>query len=191
MPDPLMEPLEPYEPQTTSYDWDPEEEESVPETPNVLWGRVAFYGITLLLAFVIGRMSAPDGIAQADLDAANDQIAALETENEDLTTQLADAQAALEEPTDTATDTGTTDDTATDTSDDTTTDTADDTQFTGEEYVVESGDSLNTIAEKFYGDTAYGDYLAEVNNISDPSTLSIGTTLIIPDESEIPPKSEL
>jgi nucleoid-associated protein YgaU len=179
-----MEPLEPYEPQTTSYDWDPEEEETEPETTNVLWGRLAFFGLTLLLAFVIGRMSAPNGIPASDLKVANDRLAALETENDDLTTQLADAQAAAEAPTDTTTDTTPTDETTPDAS-------GNGTEFTGEEYVVQSGDSLNTIAEKFYGDTAYGDYLAEVNNISDPAALSIGTTLIIPDESELPAKSEL
>jgi nucleoid-associated protein YgaU len=186
MPDPLMEPLEPYEPQTASYDWDPEEEVAE-EKSNVLWGRIAFFGASLLIAFVIGRMSAPDGAPASDLAAARTQVTELENENEELQTQLADAQDALAAASDPTAEESA--DPSTDTTTDTTTD--EDPTFTGEEYTVQSGDSLNSIAEDFYGDTVYGDYLAEVNNITDPSTLSVGTTLIIPDESELPDKSEL
>jgi nucleoid-associated protein YgaU len=179
MPDSLMEPLEPYEPQT-SYDWEPEEE-PYEERSNVLWGRVAFYGGTLLLAFILGYMMAPNGASQSALDDARAELTSLQNENEDLQTELADTQAALE-----ATQTDDTTDEATPTDEASPADGSDDTTITGENYVVRSGDTLNTIAAEFYGDTAYGDYLAEVNHIDDPGALSVGTTLIIPDESEIP-----
>jgi LysM repeat protein len=184
MPDSLMEPLEPYEPQT-AYEWD-EGEEPAPDRSNVLWGRIAFFGIALLLAFFVGRGSAPNGVDAADLKVANDKISDLTSQNEELQTQLQAAQeaAATDEASPSA-DASPTDETSpTDTS------SADDT-ITGENYEVQRGDSLNTIAEKFYGDTAYGDYLAEVNHIDDPGALTIGMTLIIPDESELPDKSSL
>jgi LysM repeat protein len=185
MPDSLMEPLEPYEPQT-AYEWD-EEEEPAPDTSNVLWGRIAFFGIALLLAFFFGRASAPNGIDATDLKTANDKIAALTTENEDLQQRLQAAEAAA--PTDETSPSA--DASPTDQSSPTDTSSAGDTTITGENYDVQRGDTLNTIAEKFYGDTAYGDYLAEVNHIDDPSALTIGMTLIIPDESELPDKSSL
>ena len=183
MPDPVMEPLEPYEPQT-AYEWD-EEEEPAPDTSNVLWGRIAFFGIALLLAFFIGRTSAPNGTDAAELKQANDRVAALETENEGLQEQLQAAETAV--PTDETSPSAD----ASPTDEGTPTDSSSDTAITGENYDVQRGDTLNTIAEKFYGDTAYGDYLAEVNHIDDPGALTIGMTLIIPDESELPDKSSL
>jgi nucleoid-associated protein YgaU len=178
MPDSLMEPLEPYEPQT-SYDWDPEEEPAR-ESSNVLWGRIAFFGLALLLAFIIGRISAPNGISESQLKEANAEITSLKADNEDLKSQLAEAQAAATaQPSPDAS-------TSPDTEVSPSPDTGGDATVTGEEYVVQRGDTLNTISEKFYGDTKYGDYLADVNNIDDPSALTIGMTLTIPDESELP-----
>lgn len=170
-----MEPLEPYEPQT-SYDWDPEEEPER-ERSNVLWGRIAVFGGALLLALIIGRMSAPEGISESGLATANAEITSLKAENEDLKTQLADAEAAANAaPSPSVSPSGTPSPDAS----------GDGTAITGQDYVVRRGDTLNTIAEKFYGDTKYGDYLAEVNHIDDPAALTIGMTLIIPEESQLP-----
>lgn len=179
MPGRLMEPLEPYEPQT-SYDWDPEEE-PVPVRSNVLWGRIAFFGGALLIALLIGRMSAPSGVPESDLSKANAEIQNLRNENQDLQAQLAAAQTSPAPETSPSVASSPTDGSSP--SDGSS---PGGTTITGQNYTVQRGDTLNTIASKFYGDTKYGDYLAEVNHITDPSALTIGMTLIIPDKSQLP-----
>ena len=186
MANPMTEPLEPYEPSTTygshepEYDWDYDEARSEHRPMNILWGRVAILGAIVLLAFLLGRMtSGSGGVDASQLAAANERVAELEQENGALTTasaakddQIADLQsqvAALE----TAGTTAETDNTAAPGEGD---------QITGTKYTVESGDTLQSIAEEFYGDASLDDYLAEVNNITDPTALGVGQELIIPDD---------
>ena len=53
-------------------------------------------------------------------------------------------------------------------------------------YTVKPGDTLTTIAERFYQDAERADLIAAANNIDDPSEIEIGQELIIPklDETE-------
>jgi hypothetical protein len=168
------ESLEPYEPPDSGYDWDFNEEPDGRTMPNILWGRVAVLGAALLIAFLLGRLTAGGGdVSQEDFD----QVAA---ERDEARQEVADLQAQLEEaqqvtPTPDATET---------------------TEGTGEggggeptgeveTYTIQSGDTLRTIAEDQYGDAALADPLADYNDIIDPSSINTG------DEIEIPPQEEL
>jgi 5'-nucleotidase len=104
-------------------------------------------------------------------------------ERDDLRAEVADLNAELEAaqqatpapPTADPTEDASTDGNATDPEDET---------EGGETYVVESGDTLASIAEDFYGDASLDDFLAEANGITDPSSLSVGTELTIPPKPE-------
>ena len=163
----MSEPLDPYEPDPAAeYDWD---DEPATEKPRILWGRVAVLGGMLLLAFLLGRATKGGGIPSEQLTEARQEIQALEAENEALEEELASAPDATA-----GTETGApTEGTETE---------GTDTSVEGKTYVVEPGDSLTTIAVKFYDDPSLDDYLAEVNGITDPTQLSVGQELIIPDD---------
>ncbi len=47
-------------------------------------------------------------------------------------------------------------------------------------YIIQSGDSLGTIANKFYGDPMKYLEIARANNISDPNVISVGQELLLP-----------
>lgn len=183
---PLTEPLEPYEPTTTldstgDYDWEYADERSESAPINILWGRVAVLGGAIVLAFLIGRMTGGGGgVPAAELEAARDRVATLEQDNQTLNDRLAAteqeltdarsqlAAAPVEAPEAAPADPAAEGDQS--------------NEIKGETYVVEPGDTLTTLAERFYGDASLDDYLAEVNNISDPTALSVGQELIIPDD---------
>jgi hypothetical protein len=179
--------MEPYEPSDEAYDWDYEGEPSPHHPATILWGRVAVLGAAILVAFLLGRMTAGGGVPQEDLDRvraerddAQAQVADLQAEVDGLTTQLEEAQAAGTDPeADTGAATG-------DTTDDTDgTDTG--TQAQSEAYVVEPGDSLRSIAEEFYGDVGLWTLIAEENNMTSTSVLQAGDEILIPPE---PPAEE-
>ena len=181
MADPLTEPFEPYQPEP-AYDWEYDEEPRARKRPmpNILWGRVAILGALILFAFLLGRMTGSSGVPAADLEAANDEIAALEGElgqaQDQITaleTQVAELQAA-----DTTTDDGT------DTTDEGTDDgaTGETAEAPAQTYTVKPGDTLSIIAEEFYGDASLDDFLAEANGIADPTQISVGQEITIPEE---------
>lgn len=159
--DDRTESFETYEPE--SYEWDYEEAEDRP--PRVLWGRIVALVVFLLLAFWMGRSTAPTDDTSAQVAAANERADQAESEIRDLEAQLAERNAAAEsEPTPEPT----TDASA--------------APASGEEqtYVVKSGDSLAGIALKFYGDSSLADVIADANNISDPQSIRPGDELTIP-----------
>ena len=165
----MTEPLDPYESDPSSgYDWD--EEPAADDSPRILWGRVAVLGAMLLLAFLLGRATKSAGVPDSELSAARQQVQELRAENQALEEELASVPAVTEDPeagTDAEVDVGTGDP---------------ETSSEGKTYIVEEGDSLTTIAEKFYGDPSLDDFLAEVNGITDPTQLAVGQELTIPDD---------
>jgi outer membrane murein-binding lipoprotein Lpp len=171
--------LEPYEPSDPGYDWDYEAEEQPRNLPNILWGRVAVLGAVVLLAFLIGRMTAGGGgvaqerfdEARADLQTAQDEISTLESDLQQTQRDLEAAQQAnaadTNAPTDTQEDDGEEDPAANPDS---------------EVHTVVPGDTFTTIAEEYYGDAGLADYIMEANQITDPTQLSVGSDIIIPPE---------
>jgi nucleoid-associated protein YgaU len=171
--------LEPYEPSDPSYDWDYESEEQPRNLPNILWGRVAVLGAVVIVAFLIGRMTAGGGgvpqerfdDARAELSAAQEEIAGLESDLQTARSDLeaAEAAAATEDPT-TTEDPGTEEET----------DAA--ANPNSETHLVAPGDTFTTIAEEYYGDAGLADYIMNANEITDPTQLSVGVEIIIPPE---------
>ena len=47
-------------------------------------------------------------------------------------------------------------------------------------YTVQSGDTLHSIAEQFYGDPGLWSIIAEANNLADADSIAVGTQLTIP-----------
>lgn len=168
----MTEPLEPYRPAESHDDeWGYDQEEE--QHPRVLWGRVAVLTGMLLVAFFIGRTTKSSGVPESELTKAETQIADLQKENEDLKSELAAAQTEqAAAPIDPASDPTTSDDGETSS-----------TQEAGMNYTVRSGDTLTTIAEEFYGDPSLDDFLAEYNEIDDPSSLAVGQTIFLPDDT--------
>ena len=49
-----------------------------------------------------------------------------------------------------------------------------------QQYTVQSGDTLYSLAQRFYGDGNQWQKIAQTNNIADPSQLQAGVTITIP-----------
>jgi nucleoid-associated protein YgaU len=176
MRDRSTEHLEPYEPADPGYEWEYDDERAG-RAPAILWGRVAVLALFLLLAFLIGRITAggDSGIAQArfnevraERDAASDRVASLETQVADLEQQIADTETENQTPPEEESPTGDEEPAA--------------EEPEGEPYTIESGDTLVTIAEEYYDNPALDDYIAEHNGITDPSLIQPGQEIIIPPE---------
>ena len=174
----MTEPLEPYEP-AGSHDLEWEYDQEHEEQPRVLWGRVAVLAGMLLLAFFIGRMTKSTGVPESDLTKAETRVTELEQQNDDLKTELAAAQAAEEKDT-TEGDEAVAED---GTSEETAADPAAAGEAEGMNYTVKPGDTLTTIAAEFYNDPSLDDFLAEYNEITDPSSLAVGQVIFLPDDT--------
>ena len=163
MSDHETESFTPYEPQT-SYDWDYGDEQ--PRGNNVLWGRLAALTGVLLITFFLGRASAPNGIPEEQFDEVRADLSEAEGKIDEL-------EAALQEPEPVATETPVEVDEG---------DEATDATFDGKVYVVQSGDTMRGIAERFCGDATLDDVIADFNNIPDPTNISVGLELKIPED---------
>ena len=171
----MTETFEPYRPES-SYDFDYEDEPQPPRPGRVLWGRVVILGAALLLVFLIGRATGGDGgVAQADYDEVVAERNDLRSEVATLEEQLDAAREPTPAPTGSPGAAAGGADGATD---------PEDESEGGETYTVEAGDTLEIIAEEFYGDASLDDFLAEANGITDPERLFIGQELVIPPKPE-------
>jgi hypothetical protein len=173
--------IDPYEPpEDPAYDWEYDDEPAYRTRPRILWGRLIVLAVLLLAVFLLGRATGGSGVTQEDLDAMraerNDAQAQVESLNEQVQ-QKDDQIGALQDELDAAeaTETPTTGTTG---EEDTTDEPA------GETYVIEEGDTLLELANEFYGDPSLDAYIAEANDIADPSLISAGTEIIIPPDPE-------
>jgi len=166
MGDRVTESFKPYEPSDEGgYGYEYEYDDR-PPGGRVLWGRIAILGGALVLAFFLGRWLAPGGDGDADqLAELRAQVEELEETNAELESQL-DEQAATETPAPTPTESpageGEADAAAT--------------------YTVKRGDTLRLIAQDLCGDPESADLIMELNGITDPTQLSVGDTLTLPEE---------
>jgi nucleoid-associated protein YgaU len=152
-----------------AYDWDDE-----PPSPKLLWGRVIALAAVLILAFLLGRATAPDDSAeeveqlQGQLEEAADRIAELEDELEFGATPTAPETTPPETPTD-------------EESPDAGGGGGDGGGGGGDEvvkeYTVQTGDTYNEIAEQFFNDPSLGSCIAEAN---EDETLIVGETINVP-----------
>ena len=160
------EPLAPYEPEPEpSYEWDYEDERR--SRPKVLWGRLVILAIVLVLAYLLGRSTAPEGIPEGTLEQARAESAQLEEENQSLADQVDELEAAQESPGPT-----------------TTTEAGGTGETTGQErtYRVQRGDTLTSIAQDVCEDPSLDNAIGELNDISDPEQLPVGSDILIPED---------
>jgi nucleoid-associated protein YgaU len=161
------EPLAPYEPEPEpSYEWDYEDDRR--SRPKVLWGRIVILAIVLILAFLLGRSTAPKGISSNTLEQARAESSELEQQNQELADQVDELEAAQESPGPTTTTeaggTGETD------------------EGEARTYTVRRGDTLTSIAQDVCEDPTLDDAIGELNGISDPEQLTVGSDIEIPDD---------
>lgn len=174
--------MEPYEPSDdAAYDWDYDGEPGQHNAPTILWGRVAVLAAAILLAFLVGRMTAGGGVPEEDLDRvraerddAQAQVTELEGQVTDLQTQLETAQGEETPPPD---------DQQTPAADGEEDPNADFTTYT-----VQANDTLQAIAEEVYCDPRAFDGIADANptDVGPPPNyiVSVGAELIIPDDPD-------
>lgn len=175
--------------------------------PRILWGRVAFFGVALVLAFALGAWSAADDTAEVELEEARAEIERLAQENVGLRAEnealaageALEAEAASEQDEDVS-DEADADDQVEDTDgpeeseppgDD---DTAEgestvDTEEPGtpgddgsamSSYVVQQGDTGHDIAETVYGDRDLWPLIADANDLEGANALQVDQELVIP-----------
>ncbi len=60
----------------------------------------------------------------------------------------------------------------------------------GEEYVVQKGDTLSTIAARTLGSAGQWKQIADANNLSNPNMISVGQKLNIPQDSKAEPAAK-
>lgn len=168
-------PFQPYESATTDDAFDYGYDEPEPRRPgsDIIWGRVAILGALVLLAFLIGRTTG-GGVSQAEFD----QAKATAAEASDQVDELQQQVVALQEQVNAEDTSGT--GTQGDGSGDGNSNDGGGTAGQPETYVVESGDTLQSIAEQFYGDVSLDYLIADANDITDPTSLHVGQELTIP-----------
>ncbi|QBI21356.1 LysM peptidoglycan-binding domain-containing protein [Egibacter rhizosphaerae] len=179
-----------------------------PADGRILWGRVAVLAVVLILAFAVGRWSAPgdDTDRIAELEAENE---ALEEDIEQLEAEIdaleaggtEDAPADDEDGGDEAEDGADDGDEATaaandgedgdggndsseeadDSEDQEGSDESDDVTSGVSQHDVREGDHLYGLAENYYGDGERWRDIAEANDLTSEDVLRPGMTLEIPD----------
>lgn len=146
--------------------------------PRILWGRLAFFLLAVVLAFSVGRCTKSSGVDQETFAAEQQRVLDLQEQNTILQQQLDAAEtnanqgggggndnggAAGEDPTEGA-------ESESPVADGQTT------------YTVQSGDTLTTIAEEVYGDQSKFDLIVDANNLTEDTPLRVGQELVIPEE---------
>ncbi len=148
-------------------DWDYSE---APPPPNILWGRVAALLGVVVVFFLIGRATADRGIPEEQYERVRSQ---LETSQREINRLEGELEAAQRDTTgeqgEGTEDTGTTEE-----------DMGRPLEEGARIYTVKSGDTLTTIAQRFYQDPERAELIAAANNIDDPSQIEVGQELIIP-----------
>jgi nucleoid-associated protein YgaU len=160
----------------------------------VLWGRIAFFAAALLLMFFLGRCTTNAGVPEADVVKLRDQVAQLSEQNTRLNDQLAAAQANATNPLVDASEAESgEEDRQLASRDDSNADSRDTSQRSrraveapagSTTYTVQDGDTLNSIAKKFYGDERKYTLIAKANNLTRGKVIVVGQKLIIPADSD-------
>ena len=145
--------------------------------PRILWGRLAFFALALILAFAVGRCTKSSGVAESTFKAEQQKVIDLQSENQVLQAQVDAASNQTDNPNNGGNkgkDKGA-DDEATE-------EPTEESVGDGQTYTVQSGDTLTTIAEKFYGDATAFDLIVDANNLDSSTGLRVGQELVIPEK---------
>jgi nucleoid-associated protein YgaU len=154
----------------------------------VLWGRIAFFAAALLLMFFLGRCTSASGVPQGEVDQLRDQIATLSEQNTKLNDRLAAAEVNANNPLAGASEDASEGESEAaageEESDGSSLQSRGSTPPGSRTYKVQSGDTLNSIAERFYGDERQFALIAEANDLGRGGVLVVGQELVIPPEGE-------
>jgi len=164
---------------------EPEFEDEPYRGTQILWGRVLVLLLALALAFWLGTTFGGDASAQTELADQRAEILRLESQIASLQAEVAavdaggaarDDEAPASE--DSAGGGGNGDGDA-----DAQSEPAEEEEDDGaSEYVIQSGDSLASIAQEVYGDPTLWRDIAQANDLSEPYALTVGDTLDIPEQ---------
>lgn len=145
--------------------------------PGLLWGRMVFWAVVVLLAFLVGRWTAGLGADSEPLDRLRAKVTKLSAQNQEYRRQRemaspatpADAEsapAAAPAPSPPARDNEQRE--------------PEEGRTRGETYTVVPGDTLSEIAARFYGDSSRVSALQRANGIAPGEDLPVGLELTIP-----------
>jgi nucleoid-associated protein YgaU len=175
---------------------EPDLDEDQPQGTQILWGRVLVLLLALALSFWLGTTFGGDGAAQQELTDQRNEIARLEAQIATMEAEIAavdaggepsedaagddaseaavdaDPTAQRDDPSDAPRDDGQQRDDAQE---------RDEAHERGQRYVIQSGDSLASIAQESYGDPTRWREIARANNLDEPYALTVGSSLRIPD----------
>lgn len=141
----------------------------------VLWGRVAIFGVALLIAFFMGR-SCADGVPEEELADAQDQIVELQNDKTVLEQELQALSVGEAGPTGDGAPEG---EAAPEDAAETGGQTAEDG---AQIYTVQPRDNLRSIAQRMCGDGDRHELISEANGIDTDNVLQVGQELRIPTE---------
>lgn len=161
---------------------EPEFEDEPYRGTQILWGRVLVLLLALALAFWLGTTFGGDASAQTELADQRAEIIRLESEIAALEAEVAavDAGGAAREEEAPASEASAGD--GGNGNGDARSEPAEEPDNGGSEYVIQSGDSLASIAQEVYGDPTLWREIAQANDLSEPYALSVGDTLDIPEQ---------
>lgn len=146
----------------------------------ILWGRVLVLLLALALAFWLGTTFGGDAAAQVQLEEQRAEIVKLESQIQSLQAEVAAVDAGGrpdEQPSASApAEGGEADDPESEAAED------DNEEAAADGYVVQSGDSLASIAQEVYGDPTLWREIARANDLREPFALRVGETLEIPEQ---------
>lgn len=159
------------------------EDEDTDYGGRVLWGRVVVWGLVIpLLAFLLGRCSADDGVSRAELEQTRADLTEMVSENMILRDRLEaganGGTGTMPPPASTPEPAPGGGDPAPDS------DGAAPTQNGGITYTVKPGDTVNSIAQQFYGDLSKAELITEANGIDDVNQLRVDQVLEIPPDPD-------
>ena len=152
------DPTRPFDPSEPDPGLEWEEDDG---SPKLLWGRVLALAGVLLLAFLIGRMSAPDDSAE-QVQNLQERLAAANAKITDLEDQLlipteTPPETPLETPDETPDDPAGTPPAGEG-------EEGEGEEGTVETYTVESGDTYTSISEDLFGDPSGAECLSDAND---------------------------
>jgi nucleoid-associated protein YgaU len=148
--------------------------------PRILWGRLAFFLLALVLAFSLGRCTKSSGVDQDTFAAEQQKVVELQSENTVLQAQVDAAATQGNNQGQGNGNSGNDDGGAGEQSEAPATE--EPVAGEGTTYTVQPNDTLTTIAQEFYGEQSKYDLIVDANNLTDDTPLRVGQELIIPEE---------